>query len=88
MNWAVTRIGGRFHYGWLAAAVVFLILLAAAGTRATPSVLMVPLERARLEPRGDFAGDLGEYRAVRTDARSRPPRCSASGCVRPFSPRS
>jgi hypothetical protein len=22
MNWAVTRIGGRFHYGWLAAAVV------------------------------------------------------------------
>lgn len=45
MNWAATRIGGRFHYGWLAAAVVFLILLAAAGTRATPSVLMVPLER-------------------------------------------
>ncbi|MCA3869130.1 MAG: MFS transporter, partial [Burkholderia sp.] len=45
MNWAVTRISGRFHYGWLAAAVVFLILLAAAGTRATPSVLMVPLER-------------------------------------------
>ncbi|WDD96192.1 MFS transporter [Burkholderia sp. FERM BP-3421] len=45
MNWAATRIGGRFHYGWLAAAVVFLVLLAAAGTRATPSVLMVPLER-------------------------------------------
>ncbi|CAN0618178.1 Major facilitator superfamily MFS_1 [Burkholderia multivorans] len=45
MNWAARRIGGRFHYGWLAAAVVFLILLAAAGTRATPSVLMVPLER-------------------------------------------
>ncbi len=44
MNWAARRIGGRFHYGWLAAAVVFLILLAAAGTRATPSVLMVPLE--------------------------------------------
>ncbi|WP_257829349.1 MFS transporter [Burkholderia glumae] len=35
---------GRFHYGWIAAAVVFLVLLAAAGTRATPSVLMVPLE--------------------------------------------
>lgn len=30
-------------YGWVAAAVVFLILLVAAGTRATPSVLMVPL---------------------------------------------
>lgn len=44
MNWAVQRIGGRFHYGWLVAAVVFLVLLAAAGTRATPSVLMVPLE--------------------------------------------
>ena len=44
MNWAAKRIGGRFHYGWLAAAVVFLVLLAAAGTRATPSVMMVPLE--------------------------------------------
>jgi predicted MFS family arabinose efflux permease len=44
MNWAAKWIGGRFHYGWLAAAVVFLVLLAAAGTRATPSVMMVPLE--------------------------------------------
>ncbi|TKC90855.1 MFS transporter [Trinickia terrae] len=44
MNWATKLIGGRFHYGWLVAAVVFLVLLAAAGTRATPSVLMVPLE--------------------------------------------
>ncbi|PXW16914.1 MFS transporter [Paraburkholderia caballeronis] len=44
MNWAAARIGGRFHYGWLVVAVVFLVLLAAAGTRATPSVLMVPLE--------------------------------------------
>jgi predicted MFS family arabinose efflux permease len=44
MNWAARWIGGRFHYGWLAAAVVFLVLLAAAGTRATPSVMMVPLE--------------------------------------------
>src|SRR5215831_16385561 len=44
MNWAARIIGGRFHYGWLAAAVVFLVLLAAAGTRATPSVMMVPLE--------------------------------------------
>jgi predicted MFS family arabinose efflux permease len=45
MNWAKKLIGGRFHYGWLVAAVVFLVLLAAAGTRATPSVMMVPLER-------------------------------------------
>ena len=44
MNWAARRIVGRFHYGWLVVAVVFLVLLAAAGTRATPSVLMVPLE--------------------------------------------
>ncbi|WP_118185274.1 MFS transporter [Paraburkholderia phosphatilytica] len=44
MNWAARMIGGRFHYGWLAVAVVFLVLLAAAGTRATPSVMMVPLE--------------------------------------------
>jgi predicted MFS family arabinose efflux permease len=44
MNWASRLIGGRFHYGWLAVAVVFLVLLAAAGTRATPSVMMVPLE--------------------------------------------
>ena len=44
MNWAARMIGGRFHYGWLTVAVVFLVLLAAAGTRATPSVMMVPLE--------------------------------------------
>ncbi|WP_186057086.1 MFS transporter [Burkholderia gladioli] len=43
MNWIAASTRGRFHYGWVAAAVVFLILLAAAGTRATPSVLMVPL---------------------------------------------
>ncbi|WP_028218414.1 MFS transporter [Paraburkholderia oxyphila] len=44
MNWAARMVGGRFHYGWLVVAVVFLVLLAAAGTRATPSVMMVPLE--------------------------------------------
>ncbi len=44
MNWAAKMVGGRFHYGWLVVAVVFLVLLSAAGTRATPSVLMVPLE--------------------------------------------
>ncbi|SDE30137.1 MFS transporter [Paraburkholderia lycopersici] len=44
MNWAARRIAGRFHYGWLVVAVVFFVLLAAAGTRATPSVMMVPLE--------------------------------------------
>ncbi|MFP6557812.1 MFS transporter [Paraburkholderia sp. B3] len=44
MNWAAKMVGGRFHYGWLVVAVVFLVLLSAAGTRATPSVMMVPLE--------------------------------------------
>lgn len=43
INWAARALHGRMHYGWLAAAVVFLILLVSAGTRATPSVLMVPL---------------------------------------------
>ncbi|GCE30496.1 MFS transporter [Dictyobacter alpinus] len=34
----------RFHYSWIIAGVVFLALLAAAGMRSTPSVLLVPLE--------------------------------------------
>ncbi|MGF6233482.1 MFS family permease [Inquilinus ginsengisoli] len=39
-------VSGRTHYGWIAAAVAFFVLLAAAGVRATPSVLIVPLEQA------------------------------------------
>lgn len=35
---------GRFYYGWIAIAVTFLVMLITAGTRATPSVMMVPLE--------------------------------------------
>ena len=34
----------RLHYGWIAVGVTFLTLLAAAGVRSAPSVLMVPLE--------------------------------------------
>ncbi|HTI16391.1 MAG TPA: MFS transporter [Trinickia sp.] len=45
MNWLAKRVESRIHYGWLVAAVVFLVLLTAAGTRATPSVMMLPLER-------------------------------------------
>jgi len=37
-------IGTTFHYGWVIAAVTFVILLVTAGIRATPGVLMVPLE--------------------------------------------
>ncbi len=32
------------HYGWIVAAVTFLVLLVGAGIRATPGVLIVPLE--------------------------------------------
>lgn len=34
----------RVHYGWVVASVTFLVLLVTAGIRATPGVLMVPLE--------------------------------------------
>ncbi len=68
MKWAARIVGGRFHYGWLAVAVVFLVLLAAAGTRATPSVMMVPLEHDfGWSPRDDLARDFGEYRALWVD---------------------
>jgi len=33
-----------FYYGWVVVAVTFLVLLVGAGIRATPSVLIVPLE--------------------------------------------
>ena len=34
----------RLHYAWVIAAVTFVVLLITAGVRATPGVLMVPLE--------------------------------------------
>ena len=34
----------RVHYGWIVAAVTFVVLLVTAGVRATPGLLMVPLE--------------------------------------------
>jgi sugar phosphate permease len=39
-------VGDRFYYGWVAVAVVFLVLLTSTGIRATPSVLMVSWEHA------------------------------------------
>ena len=36
--------GGRLHYAWIVAGVTFVTLLAAAGTRATPGILIVPLQ--------------------------------------------
>ncbi len=38
------RPRSRLHYSWIVAAITFLTLLAAAGIRATPGVLIVPLE--------------------------------------------
>jgi MFS family permease len=47
MNYAVARrLRGRLHYAWIVAALTFLTLLVVAGIRATPSVLIVPLEHA------------------------------------------
>lgn len=36
----------RLHYGWIVVAVTFLVLLTGAGVRATPGVLIRPLEHA------------------------------------------
>jgi predicted MFS family arabinose efflux permease len=46
MNQAIHGIMSRtrFSYAWIVVATVFLVLLAAAGIRATPSVLILPLE--------------------------------------------
>ncbi|MDB5815395.1 MAG: transporter [Rhodocyclales bacterium] len=45
-QWTRKRVGKRFHYAWVAVALTFLVMLITAGTRATPSVMMVPLEQA------------------------------------------
>jgi sugar phosphate permease len=39
-----TLTNGRFHYAWVIALVTFAVLIITAGVRATPGVLMVPLE--------------------------------------------
>ena len=39
------RMRGRVHYGWIVVGVTFVTLLAAAGIRSAPGVLMIPLER-------------------------------------------
>jgi MFS family permease len=40
------RLRNRLHYAWIVAALTFVTLLVVAGIRATPSVLIVPLEQA------------------------------------------
>lgn len=41
---ARTPAPARFHYAWVIVGVTFVILIAAAGVRSVPSVLIVPLE--------------------------------------------
>ncbi len=36
---------GRVHYAWIVVAVMFVVILASVGVRATPGVLIVPLEQ-------------------------------------------
>ncbi len=43
MSSAPTSGSARIHYAWIVAAVTFLALLAAAGARATPGVILLPL---------------------------------------------
>ena len=40
------RLRNRFHYAWIVAAITFVTLLVVAGIRATPNVLIVPMEKA------------------------------------------
>ena len=37
---------GRLHYAWVVVAVMFVVILASVGVRATPGVLIVPLQQA------------------------------------------
>lgn len=39
------RLPHRLHYAWVVAGVTFVVLLIGAGIRATPGILIVPLER-------------------------------------------
>lgn len=45
MSLATRLAHRRIHYGWIVAAVTFVVLLSSAGVRATPSILIVPLEQ-------------------------------------------
>src|SRR5437763_2664098 len=39
------RVGPRLHYAWIIAGITFVTRMAAAGVRAMPGVLIVPLEK-------------------------------------------
>jgi MFS family permease len=39
-------LAGRLHYAWVVVAVMFVVILASVGVRATPGVLIVPLQQS------------------------------------------
>lgn len=49
----------RLHYAWIVAAVTFLTMLVAAGVRATPGILVVPLESEFGWPRATISLAIG-----------------------------
>ena len=42
---AIRLIPNRWHYAWVIVAVTFAVVVVSAGVRATPGVLIVPLEQ-------------------------------------------
>ena len=46
INLLARWLGTRVHYAWVALGLAFLTLLCAAAVRASPAVLIVPLEQA------------------------------------------
>ena len=84
------QTGARLHYAWIVTAVTAAVVIVTAGVRATPSVLVVPLEAEFHWSRATIAlaigvnlllyGAIGPFAAA---AMSRPPcrhRPWAKGC--------
>jgi MFS family permease len=46
MQLVARLVAPRFHYGWVVVGLTFITLLASAGVRATPGVLIIPLEQS------------------------------------------
>jgi sugar phosphate permease len=53
------RTPAKLHYAWIVAAVTFVVLLVAAGVRAAPGVLIVPLEDEFHWPRSTISFAVG-----------------------------
>ncbi len=45
-NMIARLLAGRLHYAWVVLVVMFVVILASVGVRATPGVLIVPLQQA------------------------------------------